>query len=488
MAALSFFICRFEKWICLIIKIVGELTFTQSYAFSCSFATFDSMKHPFEEKVGQSIACQGLLADGECVIVALSGGADSVALLSVLTALGYRCVAAHCDFHLRGSESERDRQYAHEVADAFGAEYVEKHYDAGVYCAEHGISVEMGCRDLRYDWFEQLSKSYGGAPVAVGHHSDDNVETLMLNLLRGSGLTGLTGMRARHGIIVRPLLGVKRCEIVQYLSDKGIEYVTDSSNLVNDVKRNKLRNVLLPAIRAYFPDANSTLSRSIKNLTANLELYLELIERCSAAYCTAKGEYDVARMAAEVKNAPTMLYELIRGYGFNASQCAEIIVGVENPAGRRFFADEYVGVLHRGTLIVRSKLAEPTADESYEIDVDDATTWPEGFAIERIEATDAVFDNSGNTLYLDVDKLGDRRVVVRRWRKGDRIAAYGLKGSKLVSDLYSDAHYSPIDKEQAWLMTANGQIVWAVGLRTSRHMTLSSKSLHALRFTYTPPQ
>lgn len=446
------------------------------------------MKHPFEEKVAQSIARQGLLVEGECVITALSGGADSVALLSVLTALGYRCVAAHCDFHLRGSESERDRQYAHDVAEAFGAEYVEKHFDAGVYCAEHGISVEMGCRDLRYEWFEQLSKSYGGASVAVGHHSDDNVETLMLNLLRGSGLTGLTGMRARHGIIVRPLLGVTRSEILQYLSDKGVEYVTDSSNLVNDVKRNKLRNVLLPAIRAYFPDANSTLSRSIKNLTANLELYIELIERCSAAYCARKGEYDVARMAVEVKNAPTMLYELVKEYGFKASQCAEIIAGAGNPAGRRFFADDYVGVLHRGMFIVRSKHAEPTGVDAYLIDVDDATSWPEGFAVERVAADDVVFDNSGNTLYLDADKLGDLPLIVRRWRKGDRIAAYGLKGSKLISDLFSDAHYSPIDKEQAWIMTANGQIVWAVGLRTSRHMTLTSKSLNVLKFTYTSPQ
>lgn len=443
------------------------------------------MKHPFEEKVEHSIACNKLLNAGERVIVALSGGADSVALLSVMTALGYSCVAAHCDYHLRGEESERDRMHAHEMARLHGAEYVERHFDASTYSLGRGISVEMGCRELRYDWFAELSKSYGGASVAVGHHNDDNVETLFLNLLRGTGLTGLTGMKPRHGIVVRPMLDVTRREVLGYLNDKGLTYVTDSTNLVNDVKRNRLRNVLLPAIRAYFPDAQTTVTRSVHNLTANLALYSELIARCGAAYRGAAGAIDVATLKAEITNASTMLYEMVRDYGFNAAQCEAMVAAAGSTESRRFFAGGYVGIVHRGSLVVRSKsAAADTSAESYHMEPDDPSTWPEGFLMERVAAQDVVYDRTGLTLYLDVDKLGDRPIVARRWKLADRIAPYGMSGTKLVSDLFSDVHFSPLDKEQAWIVTAGGQIVWAVGLRTSRHMTMTPRSRAAVKITF----
>lgn len=443
------------------------------------------MKHPFEEKVREAIAREGLLSDGEKVIVALSGGADSVALLSVMTALGYPCVAAHCDYHLRGEESERDRLHAEEMARRHGAEYVEKHFDASTYCAERGVSLEMGCRDLRYEWFASLSKRYGGAPVAVGHHNDDNIETLFLNMLRGTGLTGMTGMKPRHGLVVRPMLDVTRRQVLEYLADKGLTYVTDSTNLLNDVKRNRLRNVLLPAIRAYFPDAQTTLTRSVRNLAGNLALYSELIGRFAAGYRGTGGSIDVARMRDDLANAPMMLYEMLRGYGFNAGQCAEMIAGADSTEALRFCVSEYVGVLHRGKLLVRSKSSVPApGGESYLMDVADPSTWPEGFMIERVDAGDVEFDRSGLSLFLDMDKLGDKPLVARRWRVADKIAPFGMKGTRLVSDLFSDAHYSPLDKEQAWIVTAGGQIVWVVGLRTSRHMTLGKQSTRALRITF----
>ncbi|WP_300935778.1 tRNA lysidine(34) synthetase TilS, partial [uncultured Muribaculum sp.] len=434
------------------------------------------------------IAREGLLSDGEKVIVALSGGADSVALLSVMTALGYRCVAAHCDYHLRGEESERDRMHAEEMARRHGAEYVEKHFDASTYCAERGVSLEMGCRDLRYEWFSFLSKRNGGAPVAVGHHNDDNIETLFLNMLRGTGLTGMTGMKPRHGLVVRPMLDVTRREVLGYLADKGLTYVTDSTNLLNDVKRNRLRNVLLPAIRAYFPDAQTTLTRSVRNLSGNLALYSELIERCGAAYRGHGGSIDVARMSADMSNAQMMLYEMLRGYGFNAGQCEEMIAGAASTEALRFYAGDHVGLLHRGTLVVRSKSGDAApGEESYLMEPDDPSTWPEGFMIERIAPGDVVYDRSGLTLFLDADKLGGRRLVARRWRMADKIAPFGMSGTRLVSDLFSDAHYSPIDKEEAWIVTAGGQIVWVVGLRTSRHMTLGKHSSRALRISFSKP-
>ncbi len=443
------------------------------------------MKHPFEEKVEHTIESHSLMGDDGRVIVALSGGADSVALLSVMTALGYHCIAAHCDYHLRGEESERDRIHAEDMARRHGAVYVEKHFDASTYSAGRGVSLEMGCRELRYEWFAELSRSNGNISVAVGHHNDDNVETVFLNMLRGTGLTGLTGIKPRNGIVVRPLLDVTRREVLDYLADKGLTYVTDSTNLLNDVKRNRLRNVLLPAIRAYFPDANTTLTRSVHNLTSNLNLYQEMVEKCAAAYRGKYGEIDVRGLAAGISNAVTLLYELLRGYGFNGMQCKDIIDAASAAGSRRFFAGDYVGIMHRGILTVRScKVALTAGVESYTLAVDDASTWPEGFTIERIAASEVVYDRSGNTLYLDMAKLAGRSIVVRRWRIADRVAPFGMSGTRLVSDLFSDAHYSPDDKERAWIVTAGGQIVWVVGLRTSRHMTLTARSTEALKITF----
>ncbi|MDE6491207.1 MAG: tRNA lysidine(34) synthetase TilS, partial [Muribaculaceae bacterium] len=217
-----------------------------------------------EHKVLQSIARHRLIADDtRPVIVGLSGGADSVALLATLTALGYRCVAAHCNFGLRGEESIRDRDHSRAIADRLGCEWITTEFNTRAYMLQNGISLEMACRDLRYNWFAEQLNALGAQAIAVAHHRDDNIETLMLNLLRGSGIRGLRGMRPRNGDIIRPLLECTRSDITAYLERRAIPYITDSSNLENDVARNRLRNIVLPCIYREFPQAPDTISRTI---------------------------------------------------------------------------------------------------------------------------------------------------------------------------------------------------------------------------------
>lgn len=443
------------------------------------------MKHSFEEKVELSILANSLLEPGSTVIVALSGGADSVALLASLTALGYRCVVAHCDYHLRGDESERDRRHAMAMAEMCGATYIEKHYDATGYSQERGISVEMGCRELRYKWFAELSAKYGDAPIAVGHHRDDKVETMWLNLLRGTGLTGVAAMHPRNGLIVRPMLDVDRREVLAYLADKGLTYVTDSTNLMNDFKRNRLRNVLLPAVRAYFPDAQTTMLRSARNLSDNLALYNELVARTLAPYRQGSDTIDLSALRADITNSAMLLFEGIRHYGFKLEQCESMLA--DALGARRFISSEYVATVHRGTLTLRSRCTPAEGkEEIYYLSLDDSTTWPEGFELERIAPDEVVYDRTGLTIYLDADRLVDKRLIMRRWHNGDKIAPFGMKGMRLVSDLFSDAHYSPEQKASTWLLIANGLILWVTGLRTSRHMPITSVTTQVLKITYTP--
>lgn len=196
------------------------------------------------------IASRRLLdGSGRRVVVGLSGGPDSVALLAALTRLGYRCVAAHCHYGLRGAESDRDRNHALGIARSLGAEWRETAFDTRAYCRLHSLGLEEGCRELRYGWFHTLARELDAQAIAVAHHRADRIETMLINLLRGTGLSGLRGIRPRNGMVVRPLLGATRRQIDAFLLAEGLEGVTDSSNLADDFLRNRLRHNVVPALR-----------------------------------------------------------------------------------------------------------------------------------------------------------------------------------------------------------------------------------------------
>ena len=208
-------------------------------------------------RVQEFIGKHQLLADDARVLVALSGGADSVALLRILLSLEYRCHAVHCNFHLRGEESDRDERFVTALCHTLGVECEVVHYDTLGYAAEHKVSVEMAARELRYRDFERLRQAHDLDAIAVAHHQDDAVETLLLNLIRGAGINGLTGMKVRNGHVVRPLLCLTRDEIINYLSHIGQSYVTDSTNLTDMYARNKVRLQLLPLMEQINPAAKS---------------------------------------------------------------------------------------------------------------------------------------------------------------------------------------------------------------------------------------
>ena len=218
------------------------------------------------KRVQEFIGKQQLLADDARVLVALSGGADSVALLRILLSLGYRCHGVHCNFHLRGEESNRDERFVTELCHALGVPCEVVHFDTLAYAAEHKVSVEMAARELRYREFERLRQEHHLDVIAVAHHQDDAVETLLLNLIRGAGINGLTGMKVRNGPIVRPLLCLTRDEVVNYLEYLGQPYVTDSTNLTDMYARNKVRLQLLPLMEQINPAAKSNIMQAAMHL------------------------------------------------------------------------------------------------------------------------------------------------------------------------------------------------------------------------------
>lgn len=437
----------------------------------------------FEQQVAHYIHQHRLLELDDHVIVALSGGADSVALLSALVSLGYHCIAAHCNFHLRGEESERDQQHAESTARHLGVECMVTHFDTEAYAKRNGVSIEMAARDLRYQWFEQIRVERQASAIAVAHHNDDNAETFFLNLLRGTGITGLTGMAPRREHIVRPLLGVSHIQILAYLDNIGLSYVTDSSNASNDYKRNRLRNVILPLLEEHFPGAKDAILRTMGNLTEDKSLMDDILRQAKAKYLDNE-TIDLMRLSADSPNPRSLLYHIVKQWGFNASQAASMIECRQSP-GAQFRSADYQAIVHDGKLEIASTDSLSNPEKEYPIDLSEDIKAPISLRINYFTYSESFkLKLSNNTIYLDASVMdGKPSFVIRRWRKGDRIAPFGMKGTRLVSDLFSDAHLSLFDKQNVWLLTRNNVILWVIGMRASRHYPLNANSTEAISLT-----
>ena len=238
----------------------------------------DAIIHDFEQTVAKfTDSVLGLRRDAS-ILIALSGGADSVALLLALHRLGFMCVAAHCNFHLRGEESRRDMLFCRELTGRIGVDLHVRDFDVESRRKSHGESVETACRELRYRWFADLADAEGAQAIAVGHHMEDRVETFFLNLLRGAGIVGLTSMRPRNGAVVRPLLELSRRQIEEYVAACNENFVTDSTNSDNAFRRNAIRNRLMPLLNEISKDATDAVFRSISNLESARDIFTDAIE------------------------------------------------------------------------------------------------------------------------------------------------------------------------------------------------------------------
>ena len=437
------------------------------------------MKHQLEEKISKNIAQHNLLNKEDYVVVALSGGADSVALLAILSALRYRCVVAHCNFHLRGDESNRDEQHAMRIANELGCRCDVVHFDVKTYEDEHKVSTEMACRELRYEWFEQLRQKYNAQAIAVAHHRDDDIETMFLNLLRGSGIAGVAAMRWINGYIVRPMLNVSRDEIERYLNDKSLNYVVDSTNAECEFKRNKLRNEVLPVLQKAFPGAGDMLMKSLHHLKENRTIYQSAIGEAIEEY-THDNVINLSGILDEYHSPSTLLFEILSPYGFNANQVGWMI-DAQNESGKLFYSSQWVAVVNRGDIELLPIEKYDNSSEEYVVDLSADVSSPIALQVEAISPEEFHPQKDENVIYLDAKVLeGDPRIVLRHWREGDRLAPFGMNGTKKLSDIFSDAKLSLIEKSKVWILDRNGEVLWVVGMRASRLFKVNEKTVHIL--------
>ncbi len=425
------------------------------------------------------IARESLIVSGEgSVIVGLSGGADSVALFDVLVRLGWDVVPVHCNFHLRGAESERDREVACRVAAHAGHECRVVDFDVAERCRATGESVEMACRRLRYDFFERLRREIGAQAIAVAHHGDDNVETMMLNLLRGSGLSGARGMRWRNGHVIRPLLGVRRADILAYVEDRGLEWITDSSNLENDFARNRLRNIVLPELERCFPGAVDRLMSSLAYLAEDDGFFHRQVVGVLSQY-DDRGVLRVAQLVAERPDDARLLTgEWIARRGFSRKIAGDVVRSVSE-SGRVFRSDDVTLLLDRGVL------RELSCDVNVDIVPHVVRLDEPPFSMSVSDVGE--FEPDADRLVASFDATildGEPVFELRPWRRGDRFRPFGMTGSKKLSDLFRDLKVADDLKAGVPVLTRDGIIVWVVGLRQSADFAVTPDSKSFVRLVW----
>ena len=372
-------------------------------------------------KVERYINKYKLLNPNELYIVALSGGADSVALLLLLKNAGFNVHAAHCNFRLRGAESDRDEVFCVELCHRLGVELHRVHFDTREYAELHKVSIEMSARELRYKWFEQLREDIGAAGICVAHHRDDSVETVILNMVRGTGVHGLVGIRPRNGYILRPLLCVSRDEIEGFLTSCGQKYITDSTNLEDEATRNKVRHHIIPELQ----QLNGKALENIQRMTERMAAVEELLDAYKAQTIVRK-EDGIAIRKLDVLN-DYLLYGLLADYGFNSAQASQICDSMRaDSVGSVFSSADYDLLVDRECLLV-----EPHLEPMKPFVIPETGTYilDEKHKI-RVES--GAFEVSKDPLVatLDASKV-HFPLTVRRAEEGDWMVPFGMSGRKL---------------------------------------------------------
>jgi tRNA(Ile)-lysidine synthase len=424
-----------------------------------------------------------LIAEGDKLILALSGGVDSMVLAGLLLKSKVEFVVAHCNFHLRGEESDGDEKFVRDYCENNDVQCFVKHFDTEKYASENGISIEMAARDLRYAWFEELRQQLGFDKIAVAHHADDQAETFFINLLRGAGLNGLKGMKPQNGVIIRPLLWASREQIHQYALENQIQWREDHTNAESVYLRNKIRNQLLPVFDELHPEARQGLYKSLEHLASENELYRELLNEKLLHVVEQEGDilklpYSAFRIH---HSAFQILFEWLRQFNFNTDQCHFIFEAMKTGIGNKYFSSNHQLVIGRNELLLSEIKSETNEEIQIEIGEEEITS-PVHLRFSKNEiAPDFIIDKSPNVALLDADKI-HFPLTLRHWQHGDRFHPLGMKGSKLLSDFFVDQKFTDSMKRNLWLLTsADGDILWVVGYRIDDRYKVTSETKFVFR-------
>jgi len=424
-----------------------------------------------KNKVQYFITEKSLFKREDKLILGISGGADSVCLMHVLLALGCSFELAHCNFNLRGEESDADENFVKELAKEHQLKIHVKQFDTLAYAAKNKISTQMAARDLRYAWFGKLLIKSSAKYLAIAHHANDDVETFFINLVRGSGLKGFLGIKEKNNAIVRPLLSVSRLEIEQYLKERNLVFREDSSNTSVKYLRNKIRHELMPLLAEMNPSIQQTVKDEMKILEGVSKIYASKVEEVRKDLTQEKNgivQFEISALLA-LNPLHNYLYELLAPYGFYTVEA--ISKALQGQSGKQFFSATHQLVVDRENIFISLLNIE---NEVFEI-TKKTTSLVHPLEIKFKVTSDKTIIYDNDIAQLDVEKL-KFPLTLRKWKQGDKFMPLGMKKFKKLSDFFIDNKFSIIDKQEQWLLCSDVDIVWLVGCRIDERYKLETNT------------
>lgn len=415
-------------------------------------------------------------------LLAVSGGLDSVVLCELSKQAGLDLAIVHCNFNLRGEESARDERFVRSLGETYGVDVFVTAFDTTAFGAEQKISVQEAARNLRYGWFEEIRRENGFAYTLLAHHADDNVETLLINFFRGSGLEGLTGMpeEKRQAHCLRPMLPMRRKEIEAFAQENKLQWVEDSSNASGKYTRNFFRNELLPGLRKVFPQVDENLLNNIHRFQQTNALYAEMLQDIKRKLCETKGEELHIPVLKLMKYRRTsLLYEIIKDFGFGESAVNEVVKLAEAGSGKYIANENYRIIRHRAWFIIAPKAA--TA-QTIIVEKEDTLVrfGTEKLTIKFTNRKHLSPDPSPGAAQLDAKTIAFP-LVLRKWKAGDYFYPLGMKKKKKLARFFIDQKLSKTDKEKVWVLESHKRIVWVVGHRIDDRFKLTDSTKEVLQ-------
>lgn len=434
------------------------------------------------EKLLQYSTEHQLFKKDDHILVATSGGVDSVVLVHVLHALNISIGVAHCNFQLRGEEANQDELHVRTIAKQLNIPFFSIRFDTEQVAKEKGISIQMAARELRYDWFEQIRKENNYTFIATAHHLDDDIETFFMRSLQGSGLKGLTGISPKNGKVIRPLLFATKEQIRRYAESKSLFFREDASNQENKYVRNAIRNKLIPLLQEIYPEADKTVPRTLQNLKEAYELYLFSLHQITHKIVFDTGKEQIIEFNKLLKypTPKTILFEIVQPLGFTFSQVEDLYCSFQQPEACFFYSETHRMIKDRKRIYISPREELDTSIKFMDkpkgkIRCADYTLELKTVPIQKFKP-----NSKANVACLDMHKL-EFPLQLRYWKPGDYFYPLGLEKKKKLSRFFIDNKVPVVEKEKTQVLLSGDKIIWVVGHRIDNRFKVTSKTREVLR-------
>jgi tRNA(Ile)-lysidine synthase len=447
---------------------------------------------------------QDLFHTKDKLLLAISGGIDSVVLCELCYQAGFDFVIAHCNFQLRGDESERDENFVRSLAKKYNKEIFVKKFDTENYAAEHKVSIQGAARELRYAWFEEivngqssmvngeksvennknLSSPIHHSPFSIhivtAHHLNDSIETLLMNFFKGTGITGLHGILPKQGKIIRPLLFAKKEELKTFAEENNLKWLEDSSNESDKYSRNFLRHNIIPALTEIYPNLTDNLANNIERFKEIEILYHQSIDQHKKNLLEKKGNEIHIPVLKLKKTIPlnTIVYEIIKDHSFSPHQVDEAINLLESESGKFIQSSTHRIIKNRNWIII----APNDSERSEHIIIESVGRWPMTggeLHLQVFQTTNYKLQTENNIASLDADKISFP-LLLRKWKQGDYFYPLGMHKKKKLARFFIDNKLSKTDKEKIWILESNKKIAWIIGMRIDDRFKITPQTKNVL--------